>query len=125
MSDDDDGDDFIFNKDEDVSPPSSPSSFDGYKSQRDLAFEQFHFENPKVYTELVVLARTAKQKGYNRIGIRMLWEVIRWNHMIQTNPDPEGTEFKLNDHYHSRYARLVMDKEPDLVGIFELRELKS
>ena len=38
--------------------------------------------------------------------------------------DP-GSDFKLNDHYHSRYARLVMAKEADLREMFDVRELRS
>jgi hypothetical protein len=86
-------------------------------------FLAFHHENPQVYKELVRLARQAKARGRNRLGIRMLWEVMRWNLTIVT-VDP-NSEFKLNDHYHSRYARRIMKKEDDLTGIFAIRELKT
>jgi hypothetical protein len=89
----------------------------------DREFLAFHAANPKVYQELVRLARVAAGRGYRRLGVRMIWEVTRWNLMIQTN-DPHS-DFKLNDHYHSRYARLVMARESDLNDIFELRQLKS
>ncbi len=36
-----------------------------------------------------------------------------------------GEDFKINDHYLSRYARKLMEEHPELDGLFELRELKA
>jgi hypothetical protein len=33
--------------------------------------------------------------------------------------------FKLNDHFTSRYARLLMQREPDLYGLFETRAVRA
>ena len=44
----------------------------------DAAFYKFHDNNPEVYSHLVRLARQAKARGHNKVGIRMLWEVMRW-----------------------------------------------
>lgn len=84
-------------------------------------FKEFHAKNPQVYVSLVRLARQLKDRGHRKIGIKMLFEVVRWQTMLRTEGDP----FKLNNNYHSRYARKIMDQEPDLEGFFELRELKS
>ena len=35
------------------------------------------------------------------------------------------TDFALNDHYRSRYARLIMEQEEDLRDLFEVRELRN
>ena len=86
-------------------------------------FLAFHRANPHVYAELVQLCREARARGNEKLGIRLVSEVARWNLTIMTN-DPTS-DFKLNDHYHSRYARLIMEQEKDLVGIFELRRLKT
>lgn len=83
------------------------------------AFARFHAENPHVYDELVRLARRAKRAGSSRIGIKMLFEVLRWRHTLRTG----GDDFKLNNNYHSYYARIIMDRCPDLGDIFELRRL--
>lgn len=85
-------------------------------------FEEFHHANPHVYQELVQLCREAVGNGKERIGVRMVWEVARWNLIVRTR---QNSDFKLNDHYHSRYARLIMEQEPDLQDIFELRTLKA
>lgn len=87
-------------------------------------FWDFHSENMMVYIELRRLALKGVRAGRKRLGIKMLFEVLRWNRMIKTK-DPAGDEFKLNNNYHSRYARLLMDRVPDLAGVFNLRELKT
>lgn len=81
-------------------------------------FAAYHAANPHVYDEIVMLARRAKRSGAQRIGMKQLWEVMRWRHMLSTR-DPEG--WKLNNDYTSCYARLVMLREGDLAGMFELR----
>jgi len=86
----------------------------------DAQFEEFHKNNPEVYEELVRLARQMKARGHKQIGIKMLWEVLRWERAMKTT---DQTEWKLNNNYTSRYARLIMEQEPDLEGFFKTREL--
>jgi hypothetical protein len=83
------------------------------------AFKRFHGENPHVYTELVTMARELVDVGHAKIGIGMLFEVLRWRHALRT----AGDTFKLNNNYRSYYARLIMRREEDLAGVFELRRL--
>jgi hypothetical protein len=85
------------------------------------AFEKFHAANPQIYRELVARARRAHDAGARRIGIGMLFEILRWRHILRTG----GDEFKLNNNYRSYYARLIMLREPDLEGIFETRRLHT
>lgn len=87
----------------------------------DEAFTLFHETNPHIYARLRDLAFQAKQSGARRIGIKALFERLRWDYMIRSR----GDEFKLNNNYHSRYARLLMEREPELAGLFELRNLRS
>lgn len=95
-----------------------------YVQQQRIAdrFAEFHEANPAVYEELVVLARRARARGHQRIGIELLFAIIRWNRMMETT---DASGFKLNDHYTSRYARLIMQQEPDLDGLFATRALKA
>ncbi|MCP4448536.1 MAG: hypothetical protein GY811_24845 [Myxococcales bacterium] len=46
----------------------------------------------------------------------MLFEYLRVS-SLRTS----GRDFKLNNSYTSRYARLIVDREPDLADLFELR----
>lgn len=87
-------------------------------------FEEFHRKNPMVYQELVKLCRQWRKRGNATMGIRMAWEVMRWN-ILMSITRVQADDFKLNDHYHSRYARMIMEQERDLEGIFELRELRA
>lgn len=89
----------------------------------DTRFAAFHEANPHVYSELVTLARQLHARGYRRIGIELLFSVLRWRSMLRTTADAYG--FKLNDHYTSRYARLIMTREPELAGLFALRSLRT
>lgn len=88
----------------------------------DNQFWTFHTANPHVYAGLVVLARALRARGHDRLGIGMLFEVLRWQHMLHT--DDPVTPFKLNNNLRSRFARLIMETEPDLTGAFEIRELR-
>lgn len=92
-----------------------------YITKADIKFGEFHRKNPRVYMELEALAEEAHRAGKRKIGIGMLFEVVRWNNLLQTT----DVDFKLNNNYRSRYARLLMDNRPHLQGMFETRELKS
>ncbi|MFS0905664.1 hypothetical protein AB3N02_21710 [Priestia aryabhattai] len=86
----------------------------------DKKFKEFHRTNPHVYEILVRLAREAKSAGKKKISVVLLVQVARWELMFRTESD-DG--FKINNSYTSRYARLIMENEADLVGFFELRKL--
>lgn len=87
----------------------------------DREFAEYHAANPHVYRQLVELARVARRSGATQYGVKGLFEVLRWHRRVQTN-DPQ---FELNNNFTSRFARLIMEREPDLQGFFETRELRS
>lgn len=91
------------------------------KDRIQLRFEEFHKNNPHVYTKLVALARQVKARGRKNYGIESIYARLRWELEIETT----GDSFKLNDHYTSRYARLIMEQEPDLKGFFHIRTLTA
>lgn len=94
--------------------------FDIFREDRiEREFKDFNQEHPEVYAQLVKLARTWQANGTAKLGIATLFEVLRWNSHL--NPNHHGG-YKLNNNYRALYARLIMDQEPDLKGIFELRE---
>ena len=85
-------------------------------------FNDFHQRNPHVYKTLLIKAR--QYRNFNptgRLGIRTLWENMRWDYLLST----EHQEFKLNDHFTSHYARMLMAKNPEMLGMFELRSLRA
>ena len=86
----------------------------------DQQFEQYDKANPHVYETLLGLSMRAVRAGRKRLGIKQLFEVARWELSFTTNGDP----FKLNNNFHSRYARKLMREVPELRGVFYVRELK-
>jgi hypothetical protein len=84
----------------------------------ELAFWRFHRANPHVLVLLTTLLQEARTKG-KRVGIRLLWERLRWALEVETVRGDE--EPKLNDHYPPYYARLLMAQDPELQGYFEVR----
>ena len=85
-------------------------------------FENFHRANPHILESLVALARRAAAKNRKKIGIKMLWEVLRWNYMISTDTEED---FKLSNDFHSRYARLIAELHPELADLFDFRKLRA
>ncbi len=85
----------------------------------EAAFWLFHHENPHVYAVLVKLAREwIAARGKHKLGMVMLFQRARWE-IEMTTKDEFG--FKLNNNHVPFYARLIMDQEPDLAGVFNLR----
>lgn len=85
-------------------------------------FEKYNNDNPIVYDTLVALAREAKRAGKTKLGVKLLVERARWELMFNVKT---LEEFKINNSFTSRYARLIMEKEKDLNGFFDLKMLKS
>jgi hypothetical protein len=83
-------------------------------------FEDFHRANPSVYNSLSILTRQWLRSGRGHLGMKMLFEVLRWQTAMATD-DPHS-DFKLNNNYTSRYARML---DAEFPGVFQLRELKS
>jgi len=81
-------------------------------------FLAFHEANPQVYQELEALALRLRSKGCKWIGMRMLWETLRYNNLETATSDP----YKLNNSYVSYYARLLLQHHPELSGAIEIRE---
>lgn len=84
-------------------------------------FESFHDRNPWVYQALEELTRDEFARGHRRIGIAMLFEVLRWHYGRRTDSDT----FRLNNDYRSRYARLLMQSHPEWDQVFATRALTA
>ena len=81
-------------------------------------FWEFHVNHPEVYRYLVQFARQWRSVGRSRLGIKALFERVRWEIGIRDDKPPP----KLNNNHTAFYARLIMDRHPDLAGIFALRQ---
>lgn len=87
-------------------------------------FERFHATNPQVYGELRRLALDLVTRGHRRIGVKMLWESLRYRLMAQAVNPASADTYRLNNIYTSRYARML-GAEPQLSGLIEMRTLKA
>lgn len=82
----------------------------------DMDFEDFHAANPHVYDLLCELSRDLLRAG-GTPTIKGVYEVARHRLSVESN-----TDYKLNNNYTALYARRIMANEPDLDGVFRLRE---
>ena len=87
-------------------------------------FEAFHAENPFVYDLLCKYGRMVKARGINHYGIKALLEQVRW-HVTFENYRFESGTFKLNNNFAPHYARMIMERESGLQGLFSLRIIKA
>lgn len=87
--------------------------------KHERAYREHRAAHPEVFDRLVALARSAKARGWSRIGMRTLWEVLRWRRGAMKPKDDAG--FHMNDWYAPFYARDIMRECDDLAGMFELR----
>jgi hypothetical protein len=87
----------------------------------DEQFQKWAKENPAVIDCFLRFAREARDAGRRRFGIQMIAERVRWYTAVESKKD----DFKVNNSFLSRLARLLVDRDLSLCGLFEFRELKS
>ncbi|MFE6186487.1 hypothetical protein ACFQ6U_18890 [Streptomyces sp. NPDC056465] len=84
-------------------------------------FEAFHELNPWVLDELEAMTARCVGQQWPRVGIAMLFELLRWRYGEATR----GDEFRLNNSYRSRYVRLLLERHPEWVRLFSTRALRT
>ncbi len=91
----------------------------GNMGKLETAFWQFHTEHPRVYSLLLLYAlQWRKKRGPDaKLGIKALFERVRWEISLKENID----DFKLNNNNTAFYARLLMNRNPYLKDIFSVR----
>lgn len=87
----------------------------------DEKFRRHVREHPEFYAEFRQIALDLHRRGQKRAGAKFIAEIIRYQRIMRR---AEG-DFKINNSLLSRYARLLMAREPALEGFFELRTLRS
>lgn len=86
-------------------------------SRWDLKAAEFDRTNPQVMGRLEELAIRAINHGRKRLSINELFEVLRYEHGIQSN----GESFLLNNNFRAWYARQLMARNARLAGMFATR----
>jgi hypothetical protein len=84
-------------------------------------FESFHALNPWLLTELEKLAVQMGADRGRKMSIETLVGKIRWDYDLATTGDP----FKINDHFTSRYVRLMIERNPSWDSVFATRKLRT
>ena len=92
------------------------------QSEQDRKFFEYHRENPHVFALITRYANDVKQAGYKHYGMHTIMHRIRW-HINIDSKDRAG--FKMNNNYSSRYARLLIQENPEFDGFFRNRRLKT
>lgn len=85
-------------------------------------FYEFHVKHPEVLTEIIRLTEQAANAGQTKTSMKRIFEVMRWSRHIQGEHEDE---FKLNNVFTSRYARLIGEIRPDLADMFNTRKLAA
>lgn len=85
-------------------------------------FAQFDANNPWVYRALEHLTEDWLAAGHKRVGIKQMFEVIRWQYGRRTTGD---ASFKCNNDFTSRYARLLVQRHPEWADAIETRTLRA
>lgn len=85
-------------------------------------FMRFHSENPDVYRLFRHFAHEARRAGMRRYSAKAIMERLRWELSIAVKKDGE---YKINNDYVARYARMLAQDEPKaFADFFEFRALK-
>lgn len=96
-------------------------SFADYPAGDIAAFRKWHEANPQVYVEFASLARQMRNTGRTRYSAYSIVEVLRWHRNLKT----QGDVFEINNDWRPFYARLLMFYQPEFIGFFELRKIRS
>ncbi len=83
-------------------------------------FDAWIAANPWVITSVEHLIAGWLAAGHKRVGMKQVWEVIRWTYGTTT-----GDTFKANNNWTSRVARLVLERHPEWSDAIETRELRA
>jgi hypothetical protein len=90
------------------------------RSKLERKFWEYHLQHPQVYEMLVRFAREwrTRRGDIAVVGIGLLWERVRWE--VYLNYDNET--FKACNNHRAYYARLLMERNPDLDGVFRVKK---
>lgn len=83
-------------------------------------FEAWLAANPWVVPTVERLVQRLVDAGRTRVGIKQVWEVLRYEYGATT-----GDEFRANNSWTSRMARLLIELHPEWEPLIETRALRA
>lgn len=87
------------------------------RSPIERRFADFHARNHHILRELERRALALYHRGVTRISIALLWESMRYDALVRS----DSRDYRLNNDYRALYARLLIDRNPQLAGVIETR----
>lgn len=84
-------------------------------------YETFHALNPNVMRAIERVADEWVAAGGTRLGMGAIFEQLRWRSGLVT----QGSAWKLDNNWRSRYTRDLIARRPDIAGLFVTRELRA
>lgn len=89
----------------------------------DERFAEFDTLHPEVFALFRQFALQLLNRGRSRGSADQIIQRIRWE--TSANSQREEGDFKINDHFSSRYARKLKNEDARFAEFFEFRVLKS
>lgn len=89
----------------------------------DERFRRWTAENPNVVALYLKFARQAKASGREQWSTKALTERVRWE--VNIGIDRCGDEFRVNNNYSAPMARMLVELDPSLEGMFTFRKRSS
>lgn len=86
-------------------------------------FAVWHSANPWIFQALVRLAKDLRNRGQQRVSVKMLVEILRWSFIRVSEQD--APHLRINNSFSSRYVRMIVENVPELADAFETRELRA
>jgi hypothetical protein len=83
-------------------------------------FASWALANRHVLDEMLRIARRQLESGAEYISTKALWEACR----VSLGADREGG-YRLNNDFTAPAARWLLEQEPRLVGVIELRQRRA
>lgn len=88
-------------------------------------------EYPEVIQALTLICKELHERGCRRFGIDGVFQVLRYNVVLKMGifseidgvETPIDCDFKLTNALKSFYARLIMKRNPELDGLFRLKQV--
>ena len=97
----------------------------GSKPSIQERFEIFNAANPWVIDALLDLALKELEGGF-KTSVDYLCHALRWHYRWSNKAPKDGQpQFKLSNNFTSRYARLLLEREPALAGVLTLKKIKT
>lgn len=88
------------------------------------SFEQFHKDNPHIYSYFCQFATDWIKTGVRKISSKQIVGRIRWHLEVETGGD-EAAVWKVNDAFTAYYSRLFVSDFPEYSELFEFRGLRA